>query len=175
MPTPHEALTTVWADRMPITTALGIAVAELDARQLSLVMPLAPNRNHKGTVFAGSLSALATLTGWSVVWLMLRDAGVGAHVVIQDAQIRYLAPTRSDVTATTDFPDAISWQRATTGLLRRGKARLTLGAVLRDADGEVVATFSGRYVIHREEPERGTGDTEPTGMSSASRVPRSGG
>jgi thioesterase domain-containing protein len=146
----QQALATVWADRMPITTALGIAVAGLDAQHLTLVMPLAPNRNHKGTVFAGSLSALATLTGWSVVWLKLRESGVDAHVVIQDAQIRYLAPTRSDVTATTEFPDATSWQRAHTGLLRRGKARLTLGAVLRDADGAVVATFSGRYVVHTD-------------------------
>lgn len=174
MPLPHEALTSVWADRMPITTALGIAVAELDARHVTLVMPLAPNRNHKGTVFAGSLSALATLTGWSVVWLKLRESGVDAHVVIQDAQIHYLAPTRSDVTATTDFPDTTSWQRALTGLLRRGKARLTLGAVLRDAGGEVVATFSGRYVMHREEPEQGTRDAERDRMSPVSRVPRSG-
>lgn len=150
MPTPHEALASVWANRMPITTALGIAVAEIDARQLSLVMPLAPNRNHKGTVFAGSLSALATLAGWSTVWLRLREAGVEAHVVIQDAQIRYLAPTRSNVTATTDFPDDTTWQRALAGLARRGKARLTLTAKLRDDGGAVVATFSGRYVMHTD-------------------------
>lgn len=150
MPSRRDALATVWADRMPITTALGITVAELDGQRLSLMMPLAPNRNHKGTVFAGSLSALATLAGWSVVWLMLRDAGVAAHVVIQDAQIRYLAPTRSDVTATTEFPDAATWQRALNGLLRRGKARLALSAVLHDVDGEVVATFSGRYVVHTD-------------------------
>ena len=148
-----SALTAVWADRMPITTALGIAVAGLDAQHLSLVMPLAPNRNHKGTVFAGSLSALATLAGWSVVWLKLRDAGVQAHVVIQDAQIRYLAPTRSDVTARSTFPDDATWQRALNGLQRRGKARLTLTAELRDDTGAVVATFGGRYVMHTEEQE----------------------
>lgn len=153
MPTPRDALASVWADRMPITTALGITIAELNARHLSLVMPLAPNRNHKGTVFAGSLSALATLAGWSTVWLMLRDAGVAAHVVIQDAQIRYLAPTRSDVTATTAFPDQATWQRALNGLTRRGKTRLTLSAELRDAEGAVVATFSGRYVIQRKDME----------------------
>lgn len=153
MPTPHQALAAVWADRMPITTALGVTVAELDTDHLSLVMPLAPNRNHKGTVFAGSLSALATLTGWSVVWLKLRESGVDAHVVIQDAQIRYLSPTRSDVKADSDFPDETTWQRALAGLQRRRKARLTLAATLRDTDGEVVATFSGRYVMHTEANE----------------------
>jgi thioesterase domain-containing protein len=148
MPSPRDALAAVWADRMPITTALGIGIAELDDRHLSLMMPLAPNRNHKGTVFAGSLSALATLTGWSVIWLKLREAGVEAHVVIQDAQIRYLAPTRTDVISTTAFPDTATWQRALSGLQRRGKSRLALNAELRDDTGAVVATFSGRYVIH---------------------------
>ena len=148
MPSSRDALAAVWADRMPITTALGITVSALDADQLVLVMPLSPNRNHKGTVFAGSLAALATLTGWSTVWLMLRAAGVEAHVVIQDSQIRYLAPTRSDVTARTAFPDETTWQRVLTGLQRRGKSRLTLSAELRDDTDAVVATFSGRYVVH---------------------------
>lgn len=146
----RSALTAVWADRMPITTALGIVVSELDAQCLTLLMPLAPNRNHKGTVFAGSLSALATLAGWSIVWLKLREAGEQAHVVIQDAQIRYVAPTRSDVTARADFPDDATWQRALAGLRKRGKARLPLSAALRDDQGEVVATFSGRYVMHTD-------------------------
>lgn len=144
----QSALAAVWADRMPITTALGISVASFEPEQLTLVMPLAPNRNHKGTVFAGSLSALATLAGWSVAWLGLRRAGVEAHVVIQDAQIRYLAPTRSDVTARSGFPDEATWQRALNGLRRRGKSRLTLTADLRDDTGALVATFSGRYVMH---------------------------
>lgn len=148
MPSPRDALSAVWADRMPITTALGIAVAALDTQQLVLVMPLSPNRNHKGTVFAGSLAALATLTGWSTVWLKLREAGVEAHVVIQDSQIRYLVPTRSDVTARTPFPDEATWLRALDGLRRRGKARLTLTAELCDDTDAVVATFSGRYVMH---------------------------
>jgi thioesterase domain-containing protein len=150
MPTPHEALTNIWADRMPITTALGIVVAELDDRHLTLAMPLSPNRNHKGTVFAGSLSALATLTGWSAVWLRLRSGGEEAHIVIQDAQIHYLAPTRSDVTASTDLPDDTTWQRVLKSLGRRGRARLTLSAEMRDASGAVVARFSGRYVVHRD-------------------------
>lgn len=158
MPTPQEELTSVWANRMPITSALGIAVAELGARHLSLVMPLAPNRNHKGTVFAGSLSALATLAGWSSMWLKLREAGLTAHVVIQDAQIRYLAPTHSDVTATTRFPDDSNWQRALNGLLRRGRGRLTLTAELRDDTGNLVATFSGRYVMHVGRPDDPNGE-----------------
>jgi thioesterase domain-containing protein len=157
MLTPHQALTGIWADRMPITSALGIALVELEDRHLVLAMPLGPNRNHKGTVFAGSLSALATLAGWSAVWLALREAGVEAHVVIQDAQIHYLSPTRSDVTAATALPEPATWQRVMKSLDRRGRARLTVTAELRDVGGAVVARFSGRYVVHRDAvpPETG--------------------
>lgn len=143
----RAALTEVWADRMPITTALGITVLALDASHLALAMPLDPNRNHKGTVFAGSLSALATLAGWSVVWLLVREAGLTAHVVIQDAEIQYLQPTTSDVTATVAMPDPARWQEALDTFDRRGRARLALSVTLHDATAKVVATFNGRYVL----------------------------
>jgi len=145
----RAALAAVWADRMPITTALGITVTRLDHESLTLQLPLAPNRNHKGTAFAGSLSALATLAGWSAVWLLLAEAAEEAHVVIQDASVRYLAPARSDTTATVQFPAASTWDKALATLRRRGRARLGLVVEVHDADGSLVAAFAGRYVMHR--------------------------
>lgn len=143
------ALEQVWADRMPITGALGIAAVAAGDDHLVLQMPLRPNRNHKGTVFAGSLSALATLTGWSAVWLLLHDTGRSAHIVIQDASIRYLHPVRSDATARVTVPGGEARDRLLTTLDRRGRARIPLEVTVRDESGEVVATFRGRYVVHR--------------------------
>jgi thioesterase domain-containing protein len=158
----RTALAAVWADRMPITQALGITVARLDATGLTLELPLAPNRNHKGTAFAGSLSALATLAGWSAIWLLLADADEVAHVVIQDASVRYLAPARSDVTATVDFPTVHTWQKALVTLRRRGRARLGLVVQVHDSGQQLVAAFAGRYVIHRGEEL--SGETPATGL-----------
>lgn len=148
----RTALAGVWAERMPITSALGIKVLELDATALTLQLPLDPNRNHKGTAFAGSLSALATLAGWSAVWLLLADAGELAHVVIQDATVRYLAPAHTDTAATVRFPEPAAWAKALATLRRRGRARLALQVEVRDADRAVVATFTGRYVMHDAAP-----------------------
>ena len=97
-----DALRTVWQEELPITGALGIAVVSAPPGALVLQMPLAPNRNHKGTAFAGSLSALTTLAGWSLLWLALREAGDHAHVVIQDSSMRYLKPVHSDAIASYD-------------------------------------------------------------------------
>ncbi|TFG38857.1 MAG: thioesterase, partial [Candidatus Aminicenantes bacterium] len=60
---------------MPITKALGLRVIGRDGTDLIFSAPLAPNINHKGTAFAGSLNATATLAGWGTIWLLLREHG----------------------------------------------------------------------------------------------------
>lgn len=135
---------------MPITGALGITVAARTAETLTLRMPLAPNRNHKGTAFAGSLSALATLTGWSALWLALHEADAPAHVVIQDAAIRYLLPVRTDALATVTIA-ADEVRALLAAWRRRGRARLALRVTIHDTAGRAVATFDGRYVVHRHD------------------------
>ena len=143
------ALTTVWHERMPLTTALGVEIGALDGERLKLLLPLAPNRNHKGTVFAGSLSALATLAGWSALWLVLREAEEQAHVVIQDARIHYKVPARGDVVARVPLPTGAAREKWLAALRKKGRARLGLEVEVVDLAGEVVATFEGRYVAHR--------------------------
>lgn len=144
-------LARVLAEELPITQSLGIGVRSASAGGVVLTMPLAANRNHKGTVFAGSLNAVATLAGWSVLWTVLREAGVRAHVVIQDSTVHYLVPARSDVAAEARSPDPEVLERALALLARRGRARVALDAVVHDADGGSVATLRGRYVIHRRD------------------------
>ncbi len=134
---------------MPITGALGIEALAATDRELLLRLPLAPNRNHKGTMFAGSLSALATLAGWSTLWLLMRDADRESHIVIQDASIRYLRPVRTDATAHVTFPGRDEHDLMLDTFARRGRARLPLEVAVRDESGEIVAGFRGRYVVHR--------------------------
>lgn len=146
-----DALRAVWRREMPITEALGVTVEAATDAELVLRMPLAPNRNHKGTAFAGSLSALATLTGWSLLWRVIREVGESAHVVIQDSSIRYLLPARSDAIASARLPAAGDMERLLAALRRRGRGRISLDVVVRDVSGTVVATFVGRYVVHRQD------------------------
>ncbi|MEO8480352.1 MAG: YiiD C-terminal domain-containing protein [Gemmatimonadota bacterium] len=146
-PEPYEArLTEVWAEQMPLTRAMGVTLAVLDEVQLEIRMPMGPNRNHKGTVFGGSVSALATLAGWSAVWLLLVEAGVAAHTVIQDSRIRYTNPGQTDVVARVIRPGPIEVERFLTMVARRGRGRIGIAVTVRDAAGQVVAEFEGRYV-----------------------------
>ncbi|HEY6097971.1 MAG TPA: YiiD C-terminal domain-containing protein, partial [Anaeromyxobacter sp.] len=77
---------------IPITRSLGAAAVRHDGTSLTLSAPLAPNLNHRGTAFGGSMSALALLAGWGVVHLALRDLGVETRLVVQRSAMDFLEP-----------------------------------------------------------------------------------
>ena len=54
--------------QIPITRAMGVRVAAYDGQRFTLVAPIALNFNHLGTAFGGSLSAVATLAGYGLLW-----------------------------------------------------------------------------------------------------------
>jgi len=130
---------------IPATRLLGIEPARCNSGALVLKAPLAPNRNDKGTAFAGSLCAIATLAGWSAIWLALRDAGLEGIIVIQDSSIRYLRPVTRDFEARCSMPAPAQLARFLAALRKQGKARLKLRVVIPKAGTDAV-TFTGRYV-----------------------------
>lgn len=131
---------------IPATRRLKIEPARCDDDGVVLKAPLAANRNDKGTAFAGSLCALATLAGWSVIWLALRDAGLQGIIVIQDSTIRYLRPVTRNFEARCPMPTPAQLARLLTVLRKGGKARLTLPTAIREGGADAV-TFTGRYVV----------------------------
>ena len=64
-----------------------VRVASWDEERLVLTAPLAPNHNHLNTAFGGSLSAMATLAGYAMIWLELGQGD--GHVVIRDSAMRF--------------------------------------------------------------------------------------
>lgn len=131
-------------EEIPVSQHLGIVPAEWDGTTLVLTAPLAVNVNHEGTAFAGSVHALATLAGWSAVWLSLRGAGLPARVVIQDSSMAYQRPIAEDFQARCSVP-APGMERLRRALDRHGRGRIALGVEVHGG-GPVLARFSGRYV-----------------------------
>lgn len=152
-----DALLRALHDDLPITRHLGIRVASASLDSVALVAPLAPNRNHRGTAFAGSVNALATLAGWSWLWLFIRAERLAAQAVIQDSTIRYTRPIGSDFTATAAVPSAAAIARLLAALRKGGRGRIALEVTVADVGGPA-ALFSGRYVLERGP---GAGSTSP--------------
>ena len=137
--------------RIPLAHAMQIRVARYADRRLELAAPAGPSRNHIGIAFGGAIECLGTLAGWGLLWLALDDPGL--RIVIQHAEMTFKAPLEGDLHATAALPEPPEWERFTTLLERRDRARITIHAEIGGADQSRGAFFRGRYAVARNNPE----------------------
>jgi thioesterase domain-containing protein len=140
-----EALQATFDHEIPITREIGITVAHYDGEQLALSAPIERNINHKATVFAGSLNSVMTLAGWGMIWILLKELGITATIVIQDSASHYRRPVTRDFTAICCRPGAEQIEQFARALCKKGRARLELAATIHEGD-VLVMSFQGRYV-----------------------------
>jgi thioesterase domain-containing protein len=135
--------------QIPLTKLMGVSVLSVEEHALVLQAPLAPNVNHRHTVFGGSASALAILASWALLHVRLRSEGVVDHLVIQRNTMEYEHPITGPFTAraTLEHPDR--WSSFTAMIARKGKARIGVLAVLEHME-RVAARFNGQFVALRE-------------------------
>lgn len=145
---------------MPVTQRLGVRLVGFPNGAAQLSAPFVQNVNHQGTAFAGSLNAVATLSGWATVWLLLRERGIVAQVVIQDSSVHYLRPVTGDFEAVCEAPRQALVDHLVESLTRRGKGRIELQVQVRDDGGRAVA-FRGRYVALQEPSGTPSGRARP--------------
>ncbi|HYL70102.1 MAG TPA: YiiD C-terminal domain-containing protein [Candidatus Dormibacteraeota bacterium] len=132
-------------EHIPLTRAMAVTVKSLEATGVLLAAPLAPNINHRDTVFGGSAAALAILAGWALLHVRLAAEGRPARLVIQRNTMEYVRPIAGDFTARAALVAEPHWSRFTNTLERRGRARVTVLALLEHA-AEDVGHFSGEFV-----------------------------
>lgn len=143
-----EELEAYLHSHIPLSAAMQIGVTRIEPQSIHLKAPLAPNINHRETVFGGSASAICILAAWSLLHLSLKAEGLESRVVIQSNTMDYTAPVVGEFTARSFFEDPDAWQRFVAILKRRGRARIALGAVL-EADGGEAGRLHGEFVALR--------------------------
>lgn len=132
-------------DHIPLSLAMEVTVIESTTRRVVLGAPLAPNINHRETVFGGSASAVAILAAWSLVQISLMDAGLGGRLVIQRNTMNYKLPITGTFTATAGIPVPEAWGAFVRMLKRKGRARITVSSVL-EQDGQIAGYLEGDFV-----------------------------
>ena len=130
---------------IPLSHAMGVQVAEASTDRVVLTAPLAPNINHRETVFGGSASAVAILAAWSMLHLRLSAEGLGSRLVIQRNTMDYLAPMAGTFTAVAQAPAAQVWQPFARMLQRKGIGRIVQASVLH-YQGEAAGQLEGEFV-----------------------------
>jgi thioesterase domain-containing protein len=133
-------------EKIPLTRAMGLHVAESNAKRLVLEAPLDRNVNHLGTAFGGSLHALPTLACYAGLWTLLREAGIDGHVVVKRSQAFYRSPVTGTLRATCARPPAALVKEFIRDLQRHRKARMDLEAVVEGVNGKPAVEFKGSFV-----------------------------
>ena len=136
-------LQNIWHQQIPITQLMGIKVFQYTGTTFETRAALNPNMNLHGTMFAGSIYSLATLTGWGLVHLTMKEQDIKGSIVLADANVHYHKPVTELPRAVANF-DSIEgdFNRLNEGKKARIKVEVNV------LDGETnVAKFDGQFVI----------------------------
>ena len=71
----------LWSDTIPISEHMGIKIYQYTGRTFETRASLNKNINIHGTMFAGSIFSLATLTGWGMLHLLLKQKGLSGDIM----------------------------------------------------------------------------------------------
>ncbi|MGY0585448.1 MAG: bifunctional GNAT family N-acetyltransferase/hotdog fold thioesterase, partial [Paraglaciecola chathamensis] len=87
-----KELQDTWHDTIPISEQMGIKLYQYSGKTLENRASLNRNINLHGTMFAGSIFSLATLTGWGMIFLQLKQKNLAGEIVLGDGNIHYHKP-----------------------------------------------------------------------------------
>lgn len=132
-------------DHIPLSAAMEVSVVGLSPDSVVLGAPLAPNINHRDTVFGGSVSAVAILAAWSLLHSRLESAGLTSRLVIQRNSMNYELPIDGSFTARSWISAPGAWDSFARMLERKGRARISVSCAL-EYRGQVVGQFEGEFV-----------------------------
>ena len=132
-------------EQIPLSAAMQVAVLEASADRVRLAAPLAPNINHRRTVFGGSAAAIATLAAWGLLHLRLSAERFGGRLVIRESWMKFERAIAGDFEATAVAPADERWARFRAALARGRPARIEMRATLHFA-GARAGVFTGEFV-----------------------------
>lgn len=143
-----ETVTGLVHAAIPMTGHLGLRVLKIHPGFVELMLPFEPNRNHLGTVYAGSLVALAEIPG-GLIPMSMPELNVAPVVLGLD--VRFLRAGRGAVFLKAAIePEKLRRLAATANTA--GKAEFTLDTEAHDESGELLLTCHGTYQLR---PSRG--------------------
>jgi acyl-coenzyme A thioesterase PaaI-like protein len=131
---------------VPFISRTGIKALKLDTDGICIMMPLEPNINHIGIMYAGALWTLSESMGGAVYQAYL--AVEGTFPIVKGLNIKFLRPAATDITCEYKM-DPAEASRIVDACEKNGKANFDIALELKDAKGNVVAVTEGFYQVRK--------------------------
>ncbi len=138
-----KLLQKTWHETIPITEQMGIKLYQYTGRTLETRASLNKNINLHGTMFAGSIFSLATLTGWGMIFLQLKEKGLDGEIVLGDGNIHYHKPITMQPRALCNIE---SLHGKFENLQKGKKCQVKLTVAILDSE-KAVAEFTGIFWV----------------------------
>ncbi len=132
--------------QVPLTQAMQVQWQSYDQHSLKLKVPLAPNRNDKNTAFAGSITALASITGWALLTLWQQEQKLFLPVAIYDAHFIFQKPITEDFSAAVSLPTESELSLITETIHKNKNARVNLDVDIVVGE-QAFSTLKAKYAI----------------------------
>jgi len=129
-----------------IIAAMGIRIVEMRDRHVKVLLPLEPNINHIGTMYAGSLFTVGEFIG-GAIFIASFDS-TRFYPIVKAINIQYRRPATTSVTVETTLSteeiNAIQQEADA-----KGKADWKMDLELKDQAGEVCCLVQGVWQMRK--------------------------
>ena len=129
---------------IPFAVRTGIDAASFEKNNITLKMPLEPNMNHIGTMYAGALFTLGEMMGGAVAMIYFIENKL--IPTVKGLNIRFLRMAKTDISTTYAMRDE-EVRKVIDECTKNGKAEYAINLELKDENGVVVAVTEGFYQV----------------------------
>ncbi|MGY0217282.1 YiiD C-terminal domain-containing protein [Endozoicomonadaceae bacterium StTr2] len=131
---------------IPFVERCGIKLLDSEPGKTRLEIPLEPNLNHIGTMYAGAQFTLGELPGG--VLCMTSFDMTRYFPIVKEMTIQFLKPATTALTCEVSL-SAEEIERIGAEAKANGKSEFTLSAELKNTEGEVVSVTTGHYQLRQ--------------------------
>ncbi len=139
-----DKLKDLFKSGIPFAARAGIEATTMDKQGIDLMIPLGPNKNHIGSMYAGALFTLAEMMGGAAAMVYFMEHGL--IPIVKGLNIKFVKQAKSDITAAWSMAED-DVARVISECRENGKADYTISLELKDKDGVTVAVSEGFYQV----------------------------
>lgn len=129
-----------------IIKAMGIRIEEMRDRHVKVVLPLAPNTNHIGTMYAGSLFTVGEYLGGPMFVASFDHTKY--YPIVKSMSIQYRRPATTDVTVEASL-SAEAVEAVQKEADEKGKADWKMDLEVKDQSGQVCCLIQGVWQMRK--------------------------